>query len=121
MIEPRYSFTVEGLELPRENVVLRWNWRKRHAETKRVANYVRGYAVKAGLGNAVPLAKARVRIVARGNYGRRDSGSTWRKDVLDSLIGLLIEDDSRKVIGDPEFVEEVTAGEASVRVEVWER
>lgn len=132
MVEPLYSLTVPGLQLPRLNVVLRWNRWKRYEETKRVRMAVSGVPQAGALVAVTPLEHARVHITAYGPYGRRDGDATYFKDALDAIVarkvrysaglelrrwGLCI-DDSRECIDSPVF-ETVIADEYRVVIEVF--
>lgn len=131
----KFKIVVEGLKLPRLNEVLRWPWYTRAKETKRVRGLVQDAALYShGLAGAVPLKKAQVCITAYGDYERRDSDATFLKDVLDSIVARpfrkqygrdlgrrwgLIEDDSRKVVGDVEL-KTVQADDYKVEIFVYE-
>ena len=120
--ETVYVLVIDGLKLPRTNVVIRWSRRERIHETKRIRNAVVATAAATGLTDVKPLARAKVRITAFGRYSRRDAtDGTWFKDALDSIVARwvcegrvgkikiklpkpvrrwgFIEDDSPRVIG----------------------
>lgn len=124
------KIVVQGLKLPTMNQVLRWYWRQRHAESKRVRSKVEYEAIYgAGLVGVEPLAGARVQITAYGPYHRRDSDNTYLKDCLDSIVARplwkgekerrwgLIKDDNRKTIGEAQF-KTVLATDYRVEIEV---
>lgn len=130
----KYVVTVEGLKLPRLNEVLRWPWFKQRAEIKRVRQAVEGAAkFTFGLGAAEPLSKAQVCITAYGDYSKYDGDGVHFKDALDSIVarpiraygqtvgrrwGLVI-DDSRAVIGKPEYKDE-PADDYKLEIAVYE-
>ena len=83
----RYSFRVPDIELPRENVVMRWSPHAQAKETKRVRDWIWAHAIRDGFAHAVVLDKAHLKITIRGKYlAARDPRATWTKDLIDALV-----------------------------------
>ena len=112
-----YRLDIKGLKLPRVNEVLRWSWRKRAKEIKRVRDVVGVVAAGEGHAKIKPATRAQVTITAWGPYERRDGDATWFKDVLDAIVARpvsvtrnvkvrrwgYIVDDSPRIIGKPKL------------------
>lgn len=145
----KYLVTIDGLKLPRLNEILRWpkvgrrTWDGKpyqycptEQEVAKESRKKFEYAAKFGHGlvNPTPLSKAHVCIQAHGPYERHDSDSLIPKWILDAIVARpirmngkvidrrfgLIEDDSRKVIGELEFPAPIMAETFKVVVEVFE-